>query len=159
MIIKATTIPNMSPSARSEEIRKLQTCICTISWFGFLDPKNSSVYATRFSTESDRLWAHNIFILSHQETVSTQLELLEVPQSFLQWSVWVLPPFNSRLMENKQGKDNLQEYPLTSNKGNVQWLLCLQEPFVLTICSQMWVETPRLEKTLHLWSQKNKYPC
>lgn len=73
--------------------------------------------------------------------------------------LWVLPPFNSRLMENKQGKDNLQEYPLTSIKGNVQWLLCLQEPFVLTIYSQMWVETPRLEKSLHLWSQKNKYPC
>lgn len=91
-----------------------------------------------------------------QETVSIQLELLEVPQSFLQWSVWVLPPLNSRFMENKQGKDNLQKYPLTSNKENMQWLLYLQEPFILTIYFQMCTETPRFEKSLHLWTQKNK---
>lgn len=91
-----------------------------------------------------------------QETVSIQLELLEVPQTFLQWSVWVLPPLNSRFMENKQGKENLQKYPLTSNKENMQWLLYLQEPFILTIYFQMCTETPRFEKSLHLWTQKNK---
>lgn len=37
----------------------------------------------------------------------------------------------------KQGKDNLQEYPLIGNKENMQELLYLQEPFILTVYVQM----------------------
>lgn len=60
----------------------------------------------------------------------------------------------------KQGKDNLQEYPLIGNKENMQELLYLQEPFILTVYVQMWAGIPGFEKkSLHFWTQKNKYPC
>lgn len=78
-------MPNMSPSASSEEIWELLTCNCIISWFGFSDPQNGSVYAIQFSTESDEAWAHNIFLLSQLEDCeSPARELLKAPQPFLQ---------------------------------------------------------------------------
>lgn len=61
-------------------------------------------------------------------------------------------------MENKQGKDNMQEYPLTSNKENMQQLLCLEEPFILTIYVQMWAGTPGFEKKSALVNSEKQIP-
>ena len=68
-------------------------------------------------------WAHNIFLLSQLEDCEPPArELLKVPQSFLQWCVWVLLPFNSRLLEkNKQGKE--------------QWFKNIPSPVIRKICN------------------------
>lgn len=112
MINKEMAMPNLSPSASSEEIWELLTCIRPISWFGFLNPQMVQ-YMQLSSPLNQTNPGHIIYICClNRRTVSLQLEsILKCCSHFCSDLSGYSFHLTAIVRKNKQGKEQFGNIP------------------------------------------------